>query len=119
MPFLHKRAGQLVSKMRFVSAQLDAYLSNDVWLRNARHANAMAVRLSEGLSKTAGIELPFPTQSNEVFARMPRAVLDRLKAEGFGVSEEELDGAAPPRLVTAWNSEPEEIDRLIGLLASG
>ncbi len=44
-----KRAGHLLSKMRFVSAQLDAYISNDVWLRNAKHANKMGKRLSEGL----------------------------------------------------------------------
>ena len=64
-----------------------------------------------------GVELPFPTQSNEVFARLPQPTLDRLRAEGFGVSEEELDGAAPPRFVTAWNTEPEEVDRLLPVMA--
>ena len=44
-----KRAGHLLSKMRFVSAQLDAYITNDVWLRNAKHANIMGKKLSEGL----------------------------------------------------------------------
>ena len=48
-PFLHKRSGQLLSKMRFISSQLDAYISDDVWLRNARHANNMAKILSDGL----------------------------------------------------------------------
>ena len=117
MPFRHKRAGQLLSKMRFISAQLEAYLTDDLWLRNARHANAMAKRLREGLARIDGMGLPFPTQSNEVFAHLPRPAIDRLKAEGFGVSEEELDGAAPPRFVTAWNTKPEDIDRLIRVLA--
>ncbi len=117
MPFLHKRSGQLLSKMRFVSAQLEAYLSNDVWLRNARHANAMAARLSDGLSRFEDIVLAFPTQSNEVFAHVPRSTIDRLKAAGFGVSEEELDGAAPPRFVTAWNTSPDDIDRLLTVMA--
>ena len=65
-PFLHKRAGQLLSKMRFVSAQLEAYVTNDVWRRNAQHANAMATRLSRGLAATHGIELELPTQSNPI-----------------------------------------------------
>ena len=53
-PFLHKRSGHLLSKMRFVSAQLEAYISNNVWLRNAQHANAMAARLSKGLAAIDG-----------------------------------------------------------------
>ena len=59
--FLMKRAGHLLSKMRFVSAQLDAYISNDVWLRNARHANKMGKKLSEGLSNHSDIKLSYPT----------------------------------------------------------
>lgn len=114
-PFLHKRSGQLLSKMRFVSAQLEAYVENDVWLRNARHANAMAVRLSEGLAAIPGIELAFPTQSNEVFARVPRKVIDRLSAAGINVTEGELDETAPPRFVAAWDSRIEDVD---GLLAA-
>ena len=54
---MHKRSGHLISKMRFVSAQLEAYLSNDVWLRNARHANSMASLLSKGLAAVPDIKL--------------------------------------------------------------
>jgi threonine aldolase len=115
-PFLHKRSGQLLSKMRFVSAQLEAYVANDVWLRNARHANAMAVRLSEGLAAIPGIELAFPTQSNEVFARVPRKVIDRLSAEGINVTEGELDETAPPRFVAAWDSRIEDVDALLAAI---
>ena len=115
-PYLHKRAGQLLSKMRFVSAQLEAYVSNDVWQRNARHANAMAARLSQGLAAISGIELAFPTQSNEVFARLPRQVIDRLSAEGINVTEGELDETAPPRFVTAWDSKVEDVDELIAAI---
>ena len=112
-PFLHKRAGQLLSKMRFVSAQLEAYVSNDVWRRNAQHANAMALRLSQGLAAIPGIDLQFPTQSNEVFANIPRKVIDRLAAKGIEVTEGELDETAPPRFVTAWDSKVEDVDNLI------
>ncbi|MEZ5535063.1 MAG: low specificity L-threonine aldolase [Thiolinea sp.] len=111
-PFLHKRAGQLLSKMRFVAAQLDAYISNEVWLDNARHANAMADRLSQGL-QALGIELAYPTEANEIFARLPRAVIQHLNAQGFSVTEGELDETAPPRFVTSWNSLPEEVDALL------
>ena len=64
-----KRAGHLLSKMLFVSAQLDAYISNDVWLRNAKHANKMGKKLSEGLAYHSDIKLSYPTEANEVFAK--------------------------------------------------
>ena len=61
-PFLHKRSGQLLSKMRFISSQMNAYVSDDVWIKNAKHANAMAKILSEGLNHFSNIELAYPTQ---------------------------------------------------------
>ena len=103
--FLHKRAGQLLSKMRFVSAQLNAYVSDDVWLRNARHANQMATKLNQGLSQIPDIELAFPTQSNEIFVYMSRAVIDRLVVPGFGVGEAEL-----------YSTAPADIDRLLNVV---
>ncbi|MDB9938348.1 low specificity L-threonine aldolase [Candidatus Thioglobus sp.] len=115
-PFLHKRSGQLLSKMRFISSQLEAYLTNDVWLRNARHANAMAKILSEGLNSFANIKLAYPTQSNEVFVHLPRDVIDYLNSAGYDINEEELDGKAV-RFVTAWNSEIKDINDLLDTLA--
>ncbi len=109
--YMHKRSGQLLSKMRFVSAQLDAYISNDVWLSNARHSNAMAYYLSKGLA-SIGIELAYPTQSNEVFVHFPDYIVKRLKERGFDVNNDELDGSSA-RFVTAWNTEQKDIDRLI------
>jgi threonine aldolase len=115
-PFLHKRSGQLLSKMRFISSQLEAYLTNDVWLRNARHANAMAKILSEGLNSFANIKLAYPTQSNEIFVHLPRDVIDYLNSSGYDINEEELDGKAV-RFVTAWNSELKDINNLLETLA--
>ena len=115
-PFLHKRSGQLLSKMRFISSQLEAYLTDDVWLRNARHANAMAKILSEGLNSFANIKLAYPTQSNEVFVHLPRDVIDYLNSSGYDINEEELDGKAV-RFVTAWNSEVKDINDLLDTLA--
>lgn len=115
--YLHKRAGQLQSKMRFVAAQLDAYLSNDLWLRNARHANAMAMRLSKGLAALAGIELAYPTQSNEVFAHLPKPAIKAMQAGGIDINEDELDGSAA-RFVTAWDTRPGDVDSLLAALAT-
>lgn len=115
-PFLHKRSGQLISKMRFVSAQLEAYVADDTWLNNARHANAMAARLSAGMAALPGIELCWPTQSNEIFVHMSRAVIERLNDAGFTVTEGELDETAPPRFVTAWNTTDKEVDELLNAL---
>ena len=110
--FLMKRAGHLLSKMRFVSAQLDAYISNDVWLRNARHANKMGKKLSDGLSKHNDIEIAYPTEANEVFAKFPRNKIEHLNSEGYKMNEEELDGKAV-RLVAAWNTEDKDVDQLL------
>jgi threonine aldolase len=70
--YLRKRGGQLVSKMRYISAQFEAYLSDDLWLNNARHANAQAARLAQGLVALPGAALVAPVEANEVFAALPR-----------------------------------------------
>ena len=116
LPFLMKRSGHLLSKMRFVSAQLDAYISNDVWLRNAKHANNMAKKLSEGLDSNPNIALAYPTQANEVFAKFPRPVIEHLNSEGYKMNEEELDGKAV-RLVAAWNTETSDVDQLLKIIS--
>ena len=66
-----KRGGHLVSKHRFVAAQIEAYLAGDLWLRLARHANAMADRLAGGLV-AAGLQPVWPVEANEVFVALPR-----------------------------------------------
>jgi threonine aldolase len=113
--FLMKRAGHLLSKMRFVSAQLDAYISNDVWLRNARHANKMGKKLSEGLNSHPDINLAFPTEANEVFATFPRNKIEHLNSEGYKISEDEWDGKAV-RMVTSWNTKDNDIENLLETL---
>ena len=113
--FLMKRAGHLLSKMRFVSAQLDAYISNDVWLKNARHANKMGKRLSEGLNNYSDINLSYPTEANEVFATFPRNKIDHLNSEGYTINEDEWDGKAV-RLVTSWNTKVSDIERFLNII---
>ncbi|NND48633.1 MAG: low specificity L-threonine aldolase, partial [Rhizobiales bacterium] len=80
--YRRKRGGLLLSKMRFVAAQLEAYLSDNLWLRLASHANAMASRLGEGLGAMAKVRLPWPVEANEVFAIMPSRLAEDLRARG-------------------------------------
>ena len=94
--------------MRFISTQLEAYLSNDVWLRNARHANSMASLLSKGLDEFTDIKLVYPTQSNEVFVNLPNLLVNHLNDQGYDVNHDELDGKAA-RFVAAWNTQSSDI----------
>ena len=110
--FLMKRAGHLLSKMRFVSAQLDAYISNDVWLKNAKQANEMGKKLSDGLVKHNSIKLAYPTQANEVFAKFPREMIEHLNSLGYKMNEDELDGQAV-RLVAAWNTLNSDVESFL------
>lgn len=82
MPFLRKRAAQLFSKSRFIAAQFDAYLSDDLWLSNARHSNAMAQKLARGFSTAKNARLPWEPQANEVFAVIKQEVAEALERTG-------------------------------------
>jgi len=112
---LHKRAGQLFSKMRFFAAQLDAYVADGNWLRWAAHANQQATRLSEGLAAIDGVELLHPVQANEIFLRMPESVFAAMQTTGFGFYplSPAGDGTGAIRLVTAFDTDPAHVDAVI------
>ncbi len=78
MKYLRKQSMQLASKMRFISTQLEALLTNDLYLRNAAHSNAMARLLAERVRDIDGLQIPRPVQANAVFAILPTAVSERL-----------------------------------------
>lgn len=80
LAYLRKMDMQLASKMRFVSAQLIALLDGDLWLRSARHANAMAARLRSAVEGLDGVRLTQRTEANAVFAVLPAGVADRLRS---------------------------------------
>ncbi|MDQ3572418.1 MAG: beta-eliminating lyase-related protein [Actinomycetota bacterium] len=112
--FVRKQLGQLASKMRFVSAQLEALLEGELWLRNARHANAMAARLAEAVAELPEVQVLYPVEANAVFATLPVAASERLQAElagdpPFYVWDEET-GAV--RWMCAWDTEPSDVDKL-------
>lgn len=103
------RAGHRLSKMRFVAAQLDAYLADDLWLRNARHANAMAARLASGLDA----EILRPVDANAVFARFTPAIVRRLREEGFLFYDWTPFGEGAVRLVTGFTTTEADVDALL------
>ena len=109
--FRRKRGGHLFSKMRFVSAQLEAYLTDDLWLRNARHANAMARRMADGLAKIQGCRLVHPREANLLFVTLPHRVIDGLEQAGFGFYRE--GGVRTIRLVTAFNTDVKAVDAFV------
>ncbi|MCS6853814.1 MAG: beta-eliminating lyase-related protein [Elioraea sp.] len=110
------RAGQVFSKMRYLSAQLLAMVENGTAARNASHANAMASRLSAGLAAVPGVCVVFPTEINEVFVRVPEAVRERLAAAGFAVRPRPEDPSLI-RLVTAWNTREEDVAAFVAAAA--
>ena len=74
LPFLMKRSGHLLSKMRFITCQLDAYLTNDLWKTNASNANNAAKILAEGLSAFNFATLKYPVEANEIFVSLPEYI---------------------------------------------
>lgn len=112
LAYRRKRGGHLVSKMRFLAAQFDAYLADDLWLRNAGHANAMAQRLAAGLAGIDGVPIAFPVEANAVFAELPEAVATRLADQGFGFYRWGAEGRLA-RFVTSFATRPADVDALI------
>jgi len=111
--FHRKRAGHLMSKMRFVSAQLDAYFADGLWLRYARHANAMAQRLVQGLTVLPGVKLLYPVEANEIFIELPVPTVDALREAGFAFYDWPNSPAGTIRLVTAFNTEQQAVDQFL------
>ena len=89
------RGGQLVSKSRYLGAQMLAYLEDGLWLDNARHANELAQRLMKGLLASGNVRIPHPVQANEVFAVMPRRLYDDLLGAGVKFFDWMPDGLGP------------------------
>lgn len=106
-----KQAGQLASKMRFISAPWVGLLENDVWLRNSSHANAMAQRLYSGLQRTAGVQTLHAPQANGVFAQLPPAAVDALHARGWQFYQFIAGGGC--RFMCAWDTTEASVDALL------
>jgi threonine aldolase len=111
--YRRKRSGHLFSKMRFLSAQLSAYLQDDLWLTNARHANNMAQILMQGLVGLPGVKLCHQVEANEIFMQLPEKVILSLLAEGFVFYRWESEASSLVRLVTAFNTKEADVKAFI------
>jgi threonine aldolase len=106
--FLRKLTLQLASKMRFVAAQFDAYLSDDLWRRNAGHANAMAARLHDAVVDIDGVRITRPVQANVVFATLPTEAIAPLQDEfAFYTWDERADEV---RWMCSWDTTEADVD---------
>lgn len=109
--FLRKQSLQLASKMRFLSAQLAALLSDDLWLRNARQSNAMAARLAAGLEGIQKVQISRPVQSNAVFARLDQSATAKLQEQfDFYVWDE---SRSEVRWMCSWDTAEDDVDRFL------
>lgn len=106
-----KQSGQLASKQRFASAQWVAILTDDVWLRHAAHANAIAQHLSSSLAEIPGCRLQFPTEVNGVFIEMPPALAEGLAAKGWQFYP--FGSPQGYRLMCGWDTQREAVDAFV------
>lgn len=122
MPFIRKRSAQLFSKSRFIAAQLEAYLDGDLWLDLARHSNAMADRLREGLAAKNTARLAWDTTANEVFAVIEKSAAERAREKGARFHPWQAPHGWQPlpqenetlvRLVTSFATTVEEVDQFL------
>jgi len=112
--FHRKQMMQLSSKMRFVSAQFDAYLSNELWRRNAEQSNRLAKALAEKIQEIPSVEISYPVESNGIFAKMPKTVIKKLQEQVFFyVWNEGKSNKSEVRLMTAFDTSREDIDTLV------
>ena len=121
IPFLRKTSMQLPSKMRFVSVQLMALLENDLAIRSARHANAMAKALDAGVRELAElsdgrVSVPNPTQANAVFPILPTEIIESLQEEYWFYLWDHRVGQV--RWMCAWDTKPEDVQGLLDALRS-
>ncbi|MGW3106723.1 threonine aldolase family protein [Streptomyces sp. NPDC001100] len=112
LAFRAKRAGQLASTMRFRTARPDAYLTDGLWLRNARRANEMAARLGDGLKSIASAGLLATPQADIFFCRLPPPVTEGLLAEGYAFYHDRWEPGIV-RFVTAFSHSADDIDQLL------
>ncbi|MDE3134085.1 MAG: aminotransferase class I/II-fold pyridoxal phosphate-dependent enzyme [Acidobacteriota bacterium] len=108
MLHLRKQTLQLASKMRYIAAQFDALLQDDLWLQNASHANAMARALYEAVSGIPGVTVTRPPAVSAVFAVLPRAARERLQQEFDFYEWDARTGEV--RWMCSWDTTPEDVD---------
>lgn len=112
--YVRKQSAQLASKMRYLSCQFTAYLTNDLWLKNAAHANAMAGKLYQALKELPEVTFTQKPESNQLFLTMPRPAIDRMLEFYFFYFWNEANNEI--RLVTSFDTTEEDVNQFIRLL---
>lgn len=123
--FRRKRGGALISKHRFLAAQILAWLEGDLWLQMAAHANAMAHDLALGLARLPGVRIDQRVQANQIFATIPRALYQRALAAGMSChlwphtqnADEDGDEPLSIRLVCGWDTTLDDVTAALTALA--
>jgi threonine aldolase len=114
--YLRKQQGQLSSKMRFLGAQFNALLADDLWLANAGHANAMAARLAAGLAAIPGVDIIYPVQADAVFARLDPGHIAELQRDWTFYVWDESTSAV--RWMTAFDTQEGDVDMFVADVAA-
>ncbi len=113
--YIRKQSMQLASKMRFVSAQFTALLSDDLWRANAEQANRMARRLADGVASLEGVSLVYPVEANAVFVAIPPQVTEALQEQyPFYVWDEATDVV---RWMASFDTTEQDVDDFVDLVA--
>jgi threonine aldolase len=105
--YYRKQGMQLSSKMRFISSQFLAYFENDLWMKNAQHANAMAKLLASEVAQIPFVKITQPVCANGVFAIVPKEIIPKLQEKYFFYVWNEQTSEV--RWMTSWDTQPEDI----------
>jgi len=114
--FVRKQGMQLASKMRYMSAQMEALLTNDLWRRNAEHANGMARLLEQEVRQIPRIKIVYPVQANGVFAQLPREAIDKIKERYFFYVWSEEDSVA--RWMCSFDTTEDDVKEFAKFVAA-
>ena len=112
--YRRKQGMQLASKMRYIAAQFDAFLENDLWRKNAIHANKMAKKLLAAVKDIPGVEITRPVEANAVFAIIPPEIISELQEEFFFYIWDE--DKSEVRWMCSFDTEEEDIEKFAELL---
>lgn len=111
LPYRRKQMAQLGSKMRFMAAQMDRYLQDGLWQRNAAHSNAMARRLYQAIRDLPALKVVYPVEANSVFVKLPRNVWQRLQQDYFFYDWDE--DADIVRWMCSFDTSQDDIDQFV------
>ncbi len=115
LPYIRKQGMQLVSKMRYIAAQFIAYLSNQLWLKNAAHANFYACLLKSNIEKFSDMKIIYPVQANSVFAKIPVSMINPLQEYSYFYIWDEKENMV--RWMCNFNTTEEDVKQFVNEIA--